>query len=89
MLILVIDDWCISGEIAIRWIKLDLTDDKSTMVQVMAWCRQATIHYLSQCWLSSLSLYGVIRPQWVNTMTADALAPGMARGVFHYTLQAL
>ena len=23
-----------------------LTDDKSTLVQVMAWCRQATSHYL-------------------------------------------
>ena len=29
---------------------LYLTDDKSTLVQVMAWCRQATSHYLSQCW---------------------------------------
>ena len=28
----------------------DLTYDKSTLVQVMAWCRQATSHYLSQCW---------------------------------------
>ena len=37
----------------IRWIPHDLTDDKSTLVQVMAWCRQATSHYLSQCWLSS------------------------------------
>ena len=25
-------------------------DDKSTLVQVMAWCRQATSHYLNQCW---------------------------------------
>ena len=45
---------------------LDLTDDKSTLVQVMAWCRQATSHYLSQCWLRSVSPYGVIRPQWVK-----------------------
>ena len=44
----------------------DLTDDKSTLVEVMAWCRQATSHYLSQFRLSSLSLYGVARPQWVN-----------------------
>ena len=43
-----------------------LTDDKSTLVQVMAWCRQATSHYLSQCWLSSLSPYGVARPQRVK-----------------------
>ena len=27
--------------------------DKSTLVQVMAWCHQASSHYLSQCWLSS------------------------------------
>ena len=45
---------------------LDLTDDKSTLVQVMAWCRQATSHYLSRCWPRSLSPYGVTRPQWVK-----------------------
>ena len=45
---------------------LDLTDDKSTLVQVMAWCRQATSHYLSQCWPRSMSPNGVTRPQWVN-----------------------
>ena len=58
--ILVIDGW---GEIAIRWMSLILTDDKSILVQVMAWCRQAASHYLSQCWLRSLSSYGVTRPQ--------------------------
>ena len=45
---------------------LDLNDEKSTLVQVMAWCRQATSQYLSQCWPRSLLLYGVTRPQWVN-----------------------
>ena len=45
---------------------LDLTDDKSTLVQVMAWCRQATSHYMSQCWPRSLSPYGVAKPQWVK-----------------------
>ena len=44
----------------------DLTDDKSILVQVMAWCRQATSHYLNQCWPRSPTLYGVIRPQWVK-----------------------
>ena len=46
---------------------LDLTDDKSTLVQVMAWCHQSTSHYLSQCWPRSMSPYGVTRPQWVNS----------------------
>ena len=50
----------------LKWMPQDLTDDKSTLVQVMAWCRQATSHYLSQCWPRSLSPYGVTRPQWVN-----------------------
>ena len=27
-----------------------LTDNKSTLVQIMAWCHQAPCHYLSQCW---------------------------------------
>ena len=63
---LVIDGWCISGKIALRWKSLDLSDDKSTLVPVMAWCRQATSHYLSQCWPRSLSPYDVTRPQWVK-----------------------
>ena len=62
-----IDGWVISCELALRWMSLDLTDDKSTLVQVMAWCCQATSHYLSQCWPRSLSPYRVTRPQWVNT----------------------
>ena len=64
--ILVIDGWGISCEIALIWMSLDFTDDQSTLVQVMAWCRQQTSHYLSQCWPRSLSPYGVTRPQWVN-----------------------
>ena len=50
----------------LRWMPHDLTDDKSTLVQVMAWCRQATSHYLTQCWPRSPTPYGVTRPQWVN-----------------------
>ena len=57
----------ISCEIALRWIPANLTNGKSTLVQVIAWCRQATSHYLSQCWPRSLLPYGVIRPQWVNS----------------------
>ena len=77
--ILVIDGWGISCEIALIWMSLDLTDDPSTLVEVMAWCRQATSHYLSQCWPRFMSLYGVTRPQWVNMevniVSTDDLAP--------------
>ena len=54
---------------------LDLTDDKSTLVQVMAWCRQATSHYLSQCWPRSLSPYGVTRPQWIKFVSTSCETP--------------
>ena len=67
-LILVIDDWDISCEIALRWFALDLADEKSTLVQVMAWCRQATSHYLSQGLPRSVSPYGVTRPQCVKVI---------------------
>ena len=45
----------------------DLTDNKSTLFQVTAWCRETTSHYLSQCWPSSMSPDGVTRPQLVKT----------------------
>ena len=64
-----IDDWGISCKIALRWMPLNLTDDNSTLVQVMAWCRQATSHYLSQCWPRFMSPYSVTMPQWVNVHT--------------------
>ena len=60
--ILEIDGGGISCEIALIVMSLDFTDHQSTLVQVMAWCRQATSHYLSQCWTRSLSPYGVTRP---------------------------
>ena len=67
-LISVNDGWGIPCKIALRWMPLDLTDDKSTLVQVMAWCCQATSHYLSQCWPWLMSPYGITRPQWVNNI---------------------
>ena len=79
-----IGGWGIFCEIALRWMPLDLTDDKSTLVQVMAWCRQATSHYLSQCWPRSLwvinssiasyefhSDYVSREPQWWGVRTGS------------------
>ena len=45
MVMLVINGWGISCEIALRWLSQDLTDDKSISVQVMAWYLEATNHY--------------------------------------------
>ena len=50
-------DGCdVSSKIALRWTSLDLCDDKSTLVQVTAWCDQAISHYLNQCWCHMASL---------------------------------
>ena len=62
-LILVID---VSFNIDLKWMSPDLTDDTSTLVQVMAWCHQAPCHYMSQYWPRSMSPYGVTRPQGVE-----------------------
>ena len=43
---------------------LDLTDGKSRLVQVMAWCHQAPSHYLSQWWPRSMSPYGINEFSW-------------------------
>ena len=76
-LILVNDGWGISYEIALRWMPPDCTDDKSTLVQVMAWCRQATSHYLSQCWLRSVPPNGITRPQWAKFQSWSHLSVHM------------
>ena len=39
--------WCYLLQNCPEMNVLDLTDDKSTLVQLMAWCRQATSHYLT------------------------------------------
>ena len=88
--------WGISYEIALRWMPQALTDDKSTLVQVMAWCRQATSHYLSQCWPRSMSPNVVIRSQRVKAGTtlminyiklyADLVSSMVIRDHFVYAL---
>ena len=65
-LVLLIGIFRCSQDNTLWWMPQDLTDDKSTLVQVTAWCRQATSHYLNQGWLRSLSQYGATRPQWVK-----------------------
>ena len=70
-----IGGWGIFCEIALRWMPLDFTDNKSTLVQVMAWSRKATSHYLSQCWPRSLLPYGVTRPQWFDSLVYSLTYP--------------
>ena len=85
-LILLIDSWSISCKIVLKLMPMDLTDGKSTLVQVMTWCRRATSQYLSQCWPKSLLPYGVTRPQWVNlinpSVTVELIMPVTAKESF-------
>ena len=85
-LITLIDDCGISCGIAFSWMSLDVTDDKSTLVQVMAWCRQATSHYLKQCWPRCMSPYGVNRPQCVNSYAKIILCMDSANQRCHYNV---
>ena len=77
------DSWGISCEIALMWMSMDLIDDKSTLVQVMAWCRQEASHYLSQCWPRSMMPCGVTRPQWVKAHMKSANTESIT---LYYTL---
>ena len=60
----------------------NLTNGKSTLVQMMAWCRQTAGHYLSQCqWPRFMSPYGVTSSQWVNWVAPGANRKN-SRGIF-------
>ena len=53
-------------EISIGWMPQDTFDDMPVLVQVMAWCHQATGHYQSQCWPRFISPRGVIMLKWIS-----------------------
>ena len=65
-MILVIDGWRTSCEIALHWMSQCLNDDELTLVQVIACCCQATNPCLNQCWPRSMSPYGITRPQGIK-----------------------
>ena len=62
----------------------NIFDDKSTLVQVMAWCHQATSHYLShiepdQCHhITSLGVNGLISCFWVFQLQSHFLTVAKA-----------
>ena len=71
-------------DIVMRWMALDLTDDKPTLVQVMATCPQATSHYQSQCWPRFKSPYDTTKPQWVNSMGLKQNACHFVDDIFEF-----
>ena len=63
-MILLFDGWGIIREIALRWISMDLIDNKSIQFPILVWCKQA----MNQSWPSSITPYGVTRPQRVDIL---------------------
>ena len=74
------DTWRITSETALRWTAQDFTNDKATLVQVMAWCRQTTSYYLDQCrqnnWCYSLMQFFITR-QAITRTNANQLCRNM------------
>ena len=60
--------WTFSNVIVFRWLTQDTNHGKTALVQVMAWCHQATSHLLSWRKFRSMSPYGVKRPHRVNVI---------------------
>ena len=58
--------WGISYEIAPRWMLLDFSGDKSSLVQVMACCPQANVDPDLCCQMESLSHNELIDPCYLN-----------------------
>ena len=52
--------------VSLKCVSDGLIENKSTLVQLMVWCCQATIYYLNQCWPMSVLPYGINEPQWVK-----------------------
>ena len=61
-------DWCLRYHLLWNCAQMSLYwyCNKSTLVQVRAWCHQATSHYLSQYWPRPMSPYDVTNPNELN-----------------------
>ena len=57
-------------EIVLSRMPQKLTDEKSTLVQLMAWWRQETRHYLSQCsvYCRAIALFDLMFFRWRNRL---------------------
>ena len=58
--------WVISFDNALTGMSMDCANDKSILVQVISWYRQAVRHYLIQYWRTSMTRYGVTGLQCVK-----------------------
>ena len=56
-------------------VNMAIIDDKSTLVRVLAWCRQTTNNHLIQCWSRSLSAYGILGHNELTSMKMNVIWP--------------
>ena len=59
------DSWDVSYVIGLRWFSLELTEYKSTLVQVMVWCKIALKWLKRPTWrimLHDLDSYIIVQP---------------------------
>ena len=57
--------------LGLRWMLWNLYDDMSILVQVMAWCLEATNDHQIQSWYKSMSPCDVNKPQWVDILRPE------------------
>ena len=57
---------CILIKISVKCVHKGPIDNNPAFVQIMAWRRKATSHYLNQSWPRLLTHICVSRPQWVK-----------------------
>ena len=53
-------------QIPLKFVIKNPMNNTPILVQVIAWCHQATIHYLNQCWSRSTTPYGLTLPQDIH-----------------------
>ena len=53
-------------QISLKFVHNCTINNKSALVQIMAWCWKVTSHYLNQWWSDFLMQIYVAWPQWVN-----------------------
>ena len=75
-----IDILIISCKIGLR--SQNPIDDKSKLVQVMAWHLAAPSHYLNQCWRSSMTPYGITSPQYGASLRPEQNGCQFAENIF-------
>ena len=77
---MIFDSIPLTFSVTLPW---DADNLKSTLVQITAWCGQATSHNLYQNWRRFMSSYSITRLQWVKGHKGNSMiVPVCANEVF-------